>query len=191
VEEFYHPEKYKTKFCASYPDKVDSCEYGDYCAFAHHESELTITLLDKIDRDTDFYLFHFKTVWCPFSDKDHLRDQCVYAHNWQDYRRPPHLYDYQPQQCPGWETKKNIKTYRDGCRWEYRCGLCHGWKELEYHPSVFRTSECRPQNGTKCKKSHCPYYHSADERRYTPGSGSFFKFFPKNRGFTNGQVYQY
>jgi hypothetical protein len=74
VEEFYHPEKYKTKFCASYPDKVDSCEYGNYCAFAHDESELTITLLDKIDRDTDFYMFHFKTVWCPYSDKDHLRD---------------------------------------------------------------------------------------------------------------------
>jgi hypothetical protein len=82
VEDFYHPEKYKTKFCATYPDKLDSCEYGNLCAFAHHESELSINVLDKMERDVDFYMFHFKTVWCPMSDKEHQRDQCVYAHNW-------------------------------------------------------------------------------------------------------------
>ena len=52
------------------------------CAFAHHERELTINLIENMEKDTDFYIFHFKTVWCPFSDKDHLRDYCVYAHNW-------------------------------------------------------------------------------------------------------------
>jgi hypothetical protein len=33
-------------------------------------------------------------VWCPISDKEHQRDQCVYAHNWQDFRRQPHIYEY-------------------------------------------------------------------------------------------------
>jgi hypothetical protein len=96
VEDFYHPEKYKTKFCATYPDKLANCEYGHVCAFAHHESELTITVLEQMEHDVDFYLFHFKTVWCPFSDKDHQRDQCVYAHNWQDFRRPPFAFEYLP-----------------------------------------------------------------------------------------------
>lgn len=30
VEEFYHPEKYKVKFCSTYPNDVDSCEYGQF-----------------------------------------------------------------------------------------------------------------------------------------------------------------
>ena len=71
VEDFYHPEKYKTKFCSTYPDKVDQCEYGSLCAFAHHEAELSVHVLEKMERDSDFYMFHFKTVWCPFSDKEH------------------------------------------------------------------------------------------------------------------------
>jgi hypothetical protein len=73
VEEFYHPEKYKVKFCSSYPGKLDSCEYG----------ELTVDLLHLMEpKDTDFYMFHFKTIWCPYSDTNHPRDSCVYAHNW-------------------------------------------------------------------------------------------------------------
>lgn len=97
VEEFYHPEKYKVKFCSSYPDKVESCDYGDMCAFAHSEEEVTVDLLDKFEKSTDFYIFHFKTVWCPYSDTNHPRDACVYAHNWQDFRRKPHIFDYEKE----------------------------------------------------------------------------------------------
>ena len=83
VEDFYHPEKYKTKFCSTYPNKLDECDYGGICAFAHSEQELSVTQLDKMTKDEDFYMFHFKTVWCPLSEeKDHQRDICVYAHNW-------------------------------------------------------------------------------------------------------------
>jgi len=82
VEDFYHPEKYKTKFCRTYPDKVDTCDYGDMCAYAHSEEELSVDLLHKFVHDDDFYMFHFKTVWCPLADTKHPRDECVYAHNW-------------------------------------------------------------------------------------------------------------
>jgi len=89
VEEFYHPEKYKVKFCQSYPGRVESCDYGDMCAFAHSEEEVTVDLLHKFgpsphdnQNSSDFYMFHFKTVWCPYSDAQHPRDACVYAHNW-------------------------------------------------------------------------------------------------------------
>ena len=97
MEEFYHPEKYKVKFCQSYPNRIESCDYGDMCAFAHAEEEVTVDLLHKfgceesnkggLDSENkrfsaDFYMFHFKTVWCPYSDASHARDACVYAHNW-------------------------------------------------------------------------------------------------------------
>ena len=33
----------------------------------------TVDLLEKMERDSDFYMFHFKTVWCPQSDTSHDR----------------------------------------------------------------------------------------------------------------------
>lgn len=137
------------------------------CAYAHSEEELSVDQLDKFERDDDFYMFHFKTVWCPLADTKHARDVCVYAHNWQDFRRKPHLYEYHSEQCSTWDSKRTTKTYLDGCKLEYRCNYCHGWKEQEYHPDNYKMNECRPsvQSKTKCKKAHCPYYHSEEERR--------------------------
>ena len=100
VESFYHPEKYKAKFCNKWPHGVESCDFGNLCAFAHSEEELSIDLLHRMEQDSDFYMFHFKTVWCPFNDKmrSHQRDECEYAYNWQDYRRKPHFYEYQAKE---------------------------------------------------------------------------------------------
>ena len=53
VEEFYHPEKYKVKFCQTYPNRVESCDYGDMCAFAHSEEEVTVDLLHKFNKDNN------------------------------------------------------------------------------------------------------------------------------------------
>lgn len=86
VEEFYHPDKYKAKFCKHYLDKgLGDCDYGEFCCFAHSEEELSVELIEKFELDTDFYLFHFKTVWCPYEENTHERQKCLYAHNWQDY----------------------------------------------------------------------------------------------------------
>ena len=82
VEEFYHPDKYKAKFCQSYLSKTSLCEYGEYCCFAHGDHDISIDLIDKFEVDTDFYSFHYKTVWCPYVDTNHDRDSCVFAHNW-------------------------------------------------------------------------------------------------------------
>ena len=68
---------------------MHNCEYGELCAFAHSEEEIAIDLLHKHKIDplnADFYMFFFKTVWCPWSH-DHDKENCVYAHNWQDLRR--------------------------------------------------------------------------------------------------------
>ena len=108
-------------------------------------------------------MFHFKTVWCPYSDTSHARDACVYAHNWQDFRRKPHIYDYEKDQCPSWETKNFVQTYADGCKHEYRCKYSHGWKEQEYHPFNYKLHGCR-QSET-CNKPHCPYFHSEKDKR--------------------------
>jgi hypothetical protein len=81
AEELYHHLKYKTKFCKD-PSK---CKFAEFCSYAHSDDDILIDLLHQMEpKDNDFYLFHFKTVWCPFStsSQDHAnRGKCPYAHN--------------------------------------------------------------------------------------------------------------
>lgn len=70
VESVYHPEKYKSKYCTRYPKHISKCEYGDYCSFAHSTKELKTRLIHNMTKDSDFWMFYFKTEWCPFN-KEH------------------------------------------------------------------------------------------------------------------------
>lgn len=62
VEQLYHPEKYKTKFCTLFPYKTESCDYGTYCSFAHSEGDIKVELIHHYARNSSFYLNSFKTV---------------------------------------------------------------------------------------------------------------------------------
>lgn len=82
---------YKTKFCTFYPLNIDQCEYGKYCSFAHSEEDIVIELIHNLEYDEDFFMFYYKTVWCPFNLTSHdkvnyikyiKKALCVYAHNW-------------------------------------------------------------------------------------------------------------
>lgn len=123
VEEFYHPDKYKAKFCSSFldPKRTPECEYQEFCSFAHSEEELSVELIERYEKDMDFYIFHFKTVWCPYKEDDHDRKACVYAHNWQDYRRKPSVFQYSSKMCPNWKTSNFITSYQEGCPNMYQC----------------------------------------------------------------------
>jgi len=164
VEQLYKPDKYKTKFCSFYPDNLDKCEYGPFCSFAHSESDITIELIHLLKRDEDFYIFHFKTQWCPFNLTKHDKASCVYAHNWQDYRRKPHIFPYEPVPCPNWKSTDFIVNYLDGCPNYTACTKCHGWKECEYHPLNYKTKPCKQMD--RCKRGvDCPYFHNPYQRR--------------------------
>lgn len=163
VERLYHPDKYKTKYCNNYPNALQNCEYSSYCCFAHSNQELRVELIHYYEKDEDFYLFHFKTGWCPFN-YEHNKAMCVYAHNWQDFRRKPHLFHYSNQMCPNWKSETFIVEYKEGCVFEHKCGHCHGWKEQFYHPLNYKTMPC--PDIKKCLRSlECPYFHSEADRR--------------------------
>lgn len=38
------------------------------------------------------------------------------------------------------------------------CNFCHGWKELDFHPVLYKTKFC--STGPTCDKKDCIYYHS-------------------------------
>ena len=119
VEQFYHPEKFKSKYCSHFGDNLKLCPYGNYCSFAHSEEGISVQLIHKITRSQDFYLFYFKTVWCPFNNQ-HDKSSCIYAHNWQDFRRSVVEHNYTENLCSQWDIKKTILNYSNGCKNEYR-----------------------------------------------------------------------
>jgi len=165
VEQLYRPEKYKTKFCTFYPNNLEKCDYGTFCSFAHTENDIVIELIHNYEYDEDFYMFHFKTVWCPFNLTQHDKALCVYAHNWQDYRRKPNVHTYDPTPCSNWKSTDFILNYEDGCYFKEKCSKCHGWKENEYHPLNYKSKPCPA--GKNCNKGRdCPHYHTLRERRY-------------------------
>jgi len=186
VEQLYRPEKYKSKFCTFYPHNLEKCEYGTFCSFAHSENDIVIELIHNYEYDEDFYMFHFKTVWCPFNLTQHDKALCVYAHNWQDYRRKPNLHHYDPNPCCNWKSTDFILNYEDGCPFKEKCNKCHGWKEHEYHPLNYKA---RPCPATKnCQKGRdCPYYHHSRERRIINPNvlNRVFRYVPRNRILTN------
>ncbi|KAL4492433.1 hypothetical protein ABPG72_005568 [Tetrahymena utriculariae] len=188
VEQLYQPEKYKTKFCTFYPNNINQCEYGVFCSFAHSENDIVIELIHNLEYDDDFYMFYFKTVWCPFNLAQHDKALCVYAHNWQDYRRKPSQFYYEPNSCTSWSPTNYILNYEDGCPLKFDCNKCHGWKELEYHPRNYKTKACPNQKPCN-KQNDCPFYHhgpKSDKRTINANiQNKIFRFVPKNRIITN------
>lgn len=163
VEQLYHPERYKKKFCAHYPNRIQKCEYGDFCSFAHNEGELRVEVLYKQKQDDSFNLNKLKTIFCPFKN-EHDRSSCPYAHNVQDYRRNPEIYTYGPEECQYWKKADTISSYEQaGCPKMLDCEKCHGWKEYEFHYMVYKTRPCT--NAGKCQKKDCSYYHSNKDKR--------------------------
>jgi len=162
LEQLYHPERYKRKFCLHHPHNIHKCDYGGHCSFAHNETEIKIEILHNFKQDEYFYLNKYKTVFCPYI-YEHDRNQCVYAHNPQDLRRDPNQYKYNAVQCPYWSQGQIYSYDEGGCPNQMECHNCHGWKELEYHPQYYRTKPCN--NGKKCTKKDCPFYHNNMERR--------------------------
>lgn len=166
VEERYMPRNYKKKFCYYFEiGKLENCEYGKYCSYAHSEEEVKIELLHKIPEDEGFFVHKFKTVMCPFFNLKHDKGTCVYAHNYQDYRRPPNENYYELQPCPFWKYDAYVQDYKDGCPYGKQCPKCHGWKEYDFHPLYYKTTPC--PNGSRCYKNVlCPFYHDENDRRY-------------------------
>lgn len=125
--------------------------------------DIKTRIIHFLQKDADFYMFYFKTEWCPFN-KEHNKAQCDYAHNWQDFRRKPHIFDYNAMElCENWQAGTFISKYDEGCMLQAACLKCHGWKESEYHPLNYKTKPC---DDKKCNGNlECPYYHGNHDRR--------------------------
>ena len=60
----YHPENYRKKYCKHILNPL-LCQKGIYCDKAHDPKELKVDLLNFYNFDDDFFLFKYKTEFCP------------------------------------------------------------------------------------------------------------------------------
>jgi hypothetical protein len=160
---------YKRRFCCHYPD-IDQCKRGKNCAFAHSRAEFRGSLLSAEEEhdgehSDDFYMYRYKTLWCPIGIPHHWKN-CVYGHNHLDIRRSPEI-GYGPRQCPHWYNCNDKTPYADRCPNGVRCPYTHGAKEQLYHPAYFKTAVCwdvMSEGG--CPRSHfCAFHHTKEECR--------------------------
>ena len=188
VEQIYHSESYKKKYCKDFIEK-GVCKYEEFCAMAHSDLELKIVPLHLLPIDKNFLLFLFKSEFCPFSKIAHDRFKCVYAHNWQDYKRPYSI-KILPFVCKSWDKSKEIMEYEQGCDKGYDCPCCHGWKELEYHVANFKKTPCKMGN-TCDRKDVCSFTHEDDEIESQKHQDEFFIPVAKNIDYKHLPTIEY
>lgn len=117
--------------------------------------------------DDAFFTHKYKTRWCPIGVQ-HEWHMCVYAHNYQDARRPVSI-GYGARLCPYWSKKDTGAEYSQRCPLGLRCPYSHGAKEQLYHPHYFKTVVCRDLRGKACPRSRlCAFFHTRQERRRAP-----------------------
>lgn len=163
----------KRRFCTSYPG-VGQCRRGQTCSFAHSREEICAPLLDAEEERQEpgaltdmFFMYKYKTRWCPIGVQ-HEWHTCVYAHNYQDARRPVSI-GYGARLCPYWSKKDTGAEYSQRCPLGLRCPYSHGAKEQLYHPHYFKTVVCRDLKGKACPRQKlCAFYHTRHERRAAP-----------------------
>mmetsp|Transcript_65478 Transcript_65478/g.192040 ORF Transcript_65478/g.192040 Transcript_65478/m.192040 type:complete len:394 (-) Transcript_65478:3-1184(-) len=163
----------KRRFCTSFPE-VGLCRRGSTCAFAHSREEISAQLLEVEEENQEpsaltdeFFMYKYKTRWCPIGVQ-HEWHTCVYAHNYQDARRPVSI-GYGARLCPYWSKKDTGAEYSQRCPLGLRCPYSHGAKEQLYHPHYFKTVVCRDLKGKACPRQLlCAFFHHRAERRVPP-----------------------
>lgn len=163
----------KRRFCTSFPDSA-CCRRGPSCTYAHSRQEIEAPLLTEAEErkgpdalTEEFFMQKYKTIWCPIGVQ-HEWHTCVYAHNYQDARRPVKI-GYGARLCPYWSKKDTGAAYAQRCPLSLRCPHAHGAKEQLYHPHYFKTVTCRDLKGNACPRGTlCAFFHSRSERRATP-----------------------
>lgn len=106
-----------------------------------------------------FAMYRYKTSWCPKIGQKHDWAQWIYAHRLQDFRRPPDIYEYEPEDC-------HVIVHKD-CSWEswregLYCKYSHTTFERLYHPSKFKVVPCEKKVWNR--EEMCAFYHKPEEK---------------------------
>ena len=93
-----------------------------------------------------FFMYRYKTAYCPNIATKHDWTLCIYAHRLTDYRRPPDKFQYSPEECNKIDAETYIKipssSHRGECPDGDNCKYSHSTAERLYHPLKYKTNPC-------------------------------------------------
>lgn len=172
----YHPLRYKKKYC-SHLLEINHCRYGKYCAYAHNDQDIRIELLHTLVRDDDFYIFKYKTEFCPFQMEHNIR-KCIYGHSWEDYRRRILRYPYSKNLCK-YHAMVPLGKLDLRCPDNVNCPFSHNHFEADFHPQNYKKFACPFQD---CDGVGCPFLHREESQRFKViDQKQEFYLYPYNR----------
>jgi len=111
-----------------------------------------------------FYMFRYKSCWCPNRKKSHDSKSCIFAHHMRDFRRPPEIFNYSSEDCEAAMNNKDSEYSWELCPNGLLCNKSHTTVERLYHPDKYKRINC---DRGRCNKSEiCAFYHNQQERNY-------------------------
>lgn len=124
------------------------------------ESEPLNEDLDTTYKSMDvfiFYMFKYKSSWCPNRRDSHDSKSCFFAHHMRDFRRPPEIFKYIAEDCEHLKNSSS-ETGWESCPKGLNCNKCHTTVERLYHPDKYKRVYC---DRGRCNKSEiCAFYHN-------------------------------
>ena len=114
-------------------------------------------LYQKMESFT-FYMYKYKTSWCPDRANSHDSKNCLYAHHMRDFRRPPEIFKYSNEDCKFVNNSKDSEYSWEQCPKGLLCDKSHTTVERLYHPDKYKRVNC---DRGRCNKSEiCAFFHT-------------------------------
>ena len=112
-----------------------------------------------------FYMFRYKSCWCPNKKDSHDSKSCIYAHHMRDFRRPPEIFKYIPEDCEYMSgANQASESGWEQCPQGLLCNKCHTTVERLYHPDKYKRIYC---DRSRCNQREiCAFFHSQQERNH-------------------------
>lgn len=117
-----------------------------------------LNMIFKTMEGFTFYMFKYKSSWCPNRKNSHDSKSCIYAHHMRDFRRPPEIFKYSSEDCDVIANNKNSEYSWELCPNGLLCPKAHTTVERLYHPDKYKRINC---DRSRCNQSEiCAFFHS-------------------------------
>ena len=109
-----------------------------------------------------FYMYKYKSSWCPDQKDSHDTKSCIYAHHMRDFRRPPEIFQYSAEDCEYMQKQEGSDYTWELCPEGLLCKKCHTTVEKLYHPDQYKRKNC---DRYRCNQQEiCAFYHGTGEK---------------------------
>jgi hypothetical protein len=132
------------------------------CLLKAPELNLDLRAMHKTMDLLTFYMYRYKSSWCPDRKDSHDSKSCIYAHHMRDFRRPPEIFKYAAEDCESMQKADGQEYTWELCPNGLLCKKCHTTVEKLYHPDQYKRKNC---DRHRCNQQEiCAFHHGPQEK---------------------------